>query len=151
MRTKPPTPIPILIADDDPDDRLLTQEAFAESRLTNSIHFVENGEELMNYLQRQGKYQDAAIAPRPGIILLDLNMPRKDGREAIRDIKADPTLRHIPIVVLTTSNTEQDIRHSYDLGVSSFIIKPVTFAGLVKLIQALAHYWFEIVQLPNQD
>jgi CheY-like chemotaxis protein len=143
-----PKPIIILIAEDDPDDRLLAQDALTESRLANEVRFVENGEQLMDYLHLRGEYAEPGKAPRPGIILLDLNMPKKDGREALREIKADSELRHIPIVVLTTSKAEEDIYRSYDLGVSSFITKPVTFQGLVEIMRVLGRYWFEIVELP---
>ena len=142
--------ITILLADDDPDDRMLAQDALAESRLANNMRTVEDGEELLQYLRHQGKYADPASSPRPGVILLDLNMPRKDGREAIKEIKADPDLSLIPIVVLTTSRAEQDIVRSYELGVSSFIVKPVTFAGLVEVMQTFGRYWFEIVELPRE-
>lgn len=141
-------PITILIADDDPEDRLLVADAFAENRLANDLRFVVDGEDLMDYLYRRGPYLDPSSAPRPGIILLDLNMPKKDGREALKAIKADPRLRCIPVVVLTTSRAEEDIRRSYDLGVNSFIAKPVTFAALVELVRVLGQYWFEIVELP---
>ncbi len=141
-------PITILIAEDDPDDRMLTQEALAESRLANDLRFVENGEKLMDYLHRRGSYGRSGQAPRPGLILLDLNMPKKDGREALREIKADPELRQIPVVVLTTSKAEEDICRSYDLGVSSFITKPVRFEALVEVMKVLSRYWFEIVELP---
>jgi CheY-like chemotaxis protein len=141
-------PITILIAEDDPEDRLLVEEAFVESRLANDLRFVEDGEQLMEYLYRRGRYAEAACSPRPGIILLDLNMPKKDGREALKEIKSDPALRQIPIVVLTTSKEEEDIFRSYDLGVNSFITKPVTFAAMVELLQTLGKYWFEIVELP---
>jgi CheY-like chemotaxis protein len=140
----------ILMADDDEDDRLMAKEAFTEVKLLNYFHTVENGEELMEYLYRRGKYADPAASPRPGLILLDLNMPKKDGRQALKEIKADPTLRSIPIVVLTTSKAEEDILRSYDLGVNSFIIKPVTFGGLVDIMKTLTKYWFEIVELPPQ-
>lgn len=143
-------PITILIAEDDPDDRYLAKEALSESRLANTLIFVEDGEELLQFLRHEGTYA-AAKPPRPGIILLDLNMPRKDGREALHEIKADPHLRRIPIVVLTTSKAEEDILRSYDLGVSSFIVKPVTFEGLVTIMQTLGRYWFEIVELPPED
>jgi CheY-like chemotaxis protein len=136
------------MADDDEDDRLMTKEALEEARLMNDLHFVEDGEELIEYLHRRGKYADTVTSPRPGLILLDLNMPRKDGREALREIKADPDLRQIPIVVMTTSKAEEDIFRTYDLGVSSFITKPVSFEGLVDVMKALAHYWFTIVELP---
>jgi CheY-like chemotaxis protein len=144
-------PITLLIADDDPDDRMLMQEALAESRLANDLYFVNDGEELMDYLHRRGPYADPSSAPRPGLILLDLNMPRKDGREALREIKADPELRRIPVVVLTTSEAEADIVRSYDLGASSFIRKPVSFAGLVEVMKILGRYWIEIVELPADD
>lgn len=140
----------ILMADDDEDDRLMAKEAFAEVKLINHFHTVENGEELMDYLRRNGKYADPAVSPRPGLILLDLNMPRKDGRQALAEIKADPSLRQIPIVVLTTSKAEEDILRSYDLGVNSFIAKPVTFEQLVVIMKTLTKYWFEIVELPPQ-
>ena len=140
--------ITILMADDDPDDRMLAEEALVENKLANDLHFVEDGEELMDYLQRRGKYNDSN-APLPGLILLDLNMPKKDGREALAEIKADPTLRRIPVIVLTTSKAEEDIVRSYDLGVSSFITKPVTFEGLVNVARAIGDYWLGIVVLPK--
>ena len=140
-------PITILIAEDDDDDRLLAQEALNESRLVNEVHFVEDGEELLDYLRHSGQYATTA-APRPGVILLDLNMPRKDGREALTELKKDKDLRRIPVVVMTTSKAEEDILRSYDLGVNSFIVKPVTFEGLVEVMRTLGHYWFEIVELP---
>jgi two-component system, response regulator len=149
MTSTTPRPITILLADDDPDDRMLARDALDESRLANDLHEVVDGEELLEYLRRQGKYADPASAPRPGLILLDLNMPRKDGREALREIKADPDLRSIPVVVLTTSQAEEDIYRTYDLGVSSFITKPVSFEGLVAVMKALGRYWFEIVELPR--
>ena len=138
----------ILLADDDPDDRLMTQEALAESHLLNKLDMVEDGEQLMDYLRRKGKYSDLADTPLPGLILLDLNMPRKDGREALKEIKADPELRRIPVVILTTSQAEEDIFKTYDLGVNSFITKPVIFESFVELMRQLGRYWFEIVLLP---
>lgn len=141
----------ILMADDDADDRLLAQEALEESRLVNALHFVEDGEQLMHYLHRRENYAHMREDPLPGLILLDLNMPRKDGREALEEIKTDPQLRRIPIVVLTTSKGEEDIYRSYDLGASSYITKPVTFIALVKVIQAIGKYWFELVELPPVD
>jgi CheY-like chemotaxis protein len=142
-------PIVILLADDDEEDRMLACDALAESRLSNNITCVTDGEDLMDYLRRQGKYAPPAEAPRPGLILLDLNMPKKDGREALREIKADPELRQISVVVLTTSKAEEDIYSSYDSGASSFISKPVTFDGLVEVMKGLGRYWFEIVDLPR--
>ena len=143
--------ITIVLADDDPDDRQLTGEAFAENRLANQLHCVEDGEELLDYLHRRGKYESLRDEPLPGLILLDLNMPRKDGREALKEIKADPALRRIPIVVLTTSKAEEDIVRSYDLGVNSYVTKPVTFKSLVELIKVLGRYWFEVVELPPDE
>ncbi|HRI07082.1 MAG TPA: response regulator [Nannocystaceae bacterium] len=142
--------ITILIADDDPEDRMLAAEALHESRLANDVHFVEDGEELLEYLHRRGKYTDPDVSPRPGLILLDLNMPRKDGREALAEIKADHDLRRIPVVVLTTSQAETDIYRSYDLGVNSFIVKPVSFDSLVDVMQVLGRYWFEIVEIAGE-
>jgi CheY-like chemotaxis protein len=143
-----PASVVILMADDDADDRELTKEALAESRLINELHFVGDGAELLDYLHRRGAYSRPGSAPRPGVILLDLNMPRKDGREALAEIKADPKFRNIPVVVLTTSKAEQDIAQSYDLGANSFISKPVTFEGLVEVVRSLGQYWFDIVELP---
>jgi CheY-like chemotaxis protein len=142
-------PITILCADDDEDDRMFVAEALRESRLRNDLRFVEDGEQLLDYLRRRGEYADPARSPRPGIVLLDLNMPRIDGREALAEMKKDPDLRRIPVVVLTTSKAEEDVVRSYDLGVSSFITKPVTFPALVELVRALGRYWFEIVELPR--
>ncbi len=136
----------IMMADDDEDDRLLVKEAFEENRLANPLCTVQDGEELMDYLHRQNGYEDAIL---PSLILLDLNMPRKSGFEALEEIKADPELRRIPVVILTTSKTEEDIIRSYDLGVNSFIVKPVTFEALVETVRELGKYWFEIVELPN--
>lgn len=143
-------PITILLADDDADDRLLTRDAFQESRIRNILETVEDGEELMDYLLHRGQYSGDGAKPHPSLILLDLNMPRKDGREALKEIKGNPDLRNIPIVVLTTSKAEEDILRTYDLGVNSFIIKPVTFDGMVDMIRTLGKYWFEIVELPPE-
>jgi CheY-like chemotaxis protein len=146
-----PRPITILMADDDEEDRDLTSEALERAHLTNQVRFVGDGQELLDYLRREGRYGDhGADAPRPGIILLDLNMPKKDGREALAEIKADPELKTIPIVVLTTSRDEEDVLRSYDLGVNSFITKPVSFGSLVEVMGAWGKYWFEIVELPGR-
>ena len=142
-------PIIILYAEDDEEDRMLVGDAFEESRLGNELHFVEDGEELLDYLHRRGRYAELSDRPLPGLILLDLNMPKKDGREAIKEIKSDPHLRRIPVVVLTTSSAEEDIYRTYDLGVNSFIRKPVTFGALVDIMKTLGKYWFEIVELPR--
>ena len=143
-------PITILMADDDADDRLMTKEAFEDSRLANDLRFVEDGVELMDYLQRRGKYSDPATSPRPGLILLDLNMPKKDGREALKEIQADPNLKCIRIVILTTSIAEEDIYRTYNLGAASYITKPVTFAGMAEVIKTVGKYWLEIVELPGE-
>jgi CheY-like chemotaxis protein len=148
MRDKP-EPFIILLADDDEEDRMLACDALAESCQSTQIICVTDGEDLMDYLHRRGKYAAPAEAPRPGLILLDLNMPKKDGREALREIKSDPNLRQIPVVVLTTSKAEEDIFHSYDSGASSYISKPVSFGGLVEVMKGLGRYWFEIVDLPR--
>ena len=148
MTTIQSKPIVILMADDDADDRLLAKDALTECRLANDLHFVEDGEELMDYLQRRGKYAQISQSPRPGLILLDLNMPKKDGREALREIKTDPELRKIPVVVLTTSKADTDIGRIYELGANSFISKPVTFDSLVNVMKIIGNYWFEIVELP---
>ena len=128
---------------------MLTADALKESRVLNELRFVTDGEELIAYLRRTGRYGDAEAAPRPGLILLDLNMPRKDGREALREIKADPDLRRIPIIVLTTSKAEEDIYRTYDLGANSFITKPVAFKALVDIMKEIGRYWIEIVELPT--
>jgi CheY-like chemotaxis protein len=142
-------PITILLCDDDEDDRLLTMQALREAHVSNNVVTVEDGEQLLDYLYQRGEYAGATgAAPRPGMILLDLNMPKLDGREALKIIKDDPNLRDIPVVVLTTSRAEHDILRSYALGVNSFISKPVTFSGLVEAMNVLGRYWLEIVELP---
>ncbi|GHO87368.1 response regulator [Dictyobacter formicarum] len=145
--------IVILMADDDEDDILLTQKALKKGKLLNTLYSVSDGEELLDYLLHRNKYADAdaSTAPLPGLILLDLNMPKKDGREALREIKNHPELRDIPIVVFTTSKAEEDIYRSYKLGVNSFITKPVTFEKLIEVMQALGKYWFEVVTLPGKS
>jgi CheY-like chemotaxis protein len=138
----------ILMAEDDSDDRLLVKDALSECRWEGNLRFVENGEELLDYLLHRGKYGSTASAPWPGLILLDLNMPRKDGREALREIKADPKLRRIPVVVLTTSTAGGDISGMYELGANSFISKPTQFEALIKVMRILGQYWFATVELP---
>lgn len=148
-RTSLKSLVPILIADDDMDDCEMIRDAMKESRLLNDLYFVKDGEELMSYLHHQGKYEDRTKYPLPGLILLDLNMPRKDGREALKEIKSDENLRQIPVVVLTTSQAEEDVFRTYNLGVNSFITKPVAFEGLVQIMKDLGQYWFKIVELPT--
>jgi CheY-like chemotaxis protein len=138
----------VLMAEDDSDDRLLVKDAMAEGRWEGDLRFVENGEDLLDYLRHRGKYSQPAHAPRPGLILLDLNMPRKDGRDALREIKADAELRRIPVVVLTTSKAGTDIGRMYDLGANSFIAKPIQFEALVNVMRVLGQYWFNTVELP---
>jgi two-component system response regulator len=142
-------PITILYAEDDLDDQMLTADALRESRLATRLEMVQDGTELLAYLRREGRWADPESSPRPGIILMDLNMPKMDGREALAAIKADPRFASIPVVILTTSRAESDIIHSYEIGASSYIAKPVTFDGLVKVMADLGRYWFEIVQLPE--
>ena len=142
--------VTILMADDDEDDRVLTADALRRSRLVNDMRFVVDGDDLMKYLRGEGAYAPGGLpSPRPGLILLDLNMPKKDGREALAEIKGDPELRQIPVVVLTTSKAEEDIFRTYDLGVNSFVSKPVTFEQLAEVMTALALYWFDLVELPT--
>ena len=141
-------PITILMADDDPEDRMLTQDAFTHCRVANDLRFVEDGQQLLDYLRREGNFTNSVDAPKPGLILLDLNMPRVDGREALKEIKSDPAIRRIPIIVLTTSKAEEDILRTYDLGVNSYVKKPVTFEGLVEVVETIGQYWVGIVELP---
>lgn len=130
---------------------MLTRKAFELNHLGNELRFVEDGEELLDYLYHRGQYEAEGSAPRPGLILLDLNMPRRDGREALEVIKKDPSLKRIPVVVMTTSEADQDVARSYDLGANSYITKPVTFESLARVIKALDKYWFEIVVLPEEE
>ena len=146
----PDEAITILLADDDEDDRLMTRDALRDARLHNDLRFVIDGVDLMDYLHRRGRHADPRSSPRPGLILLDLNMPRMDGREALQAIKQDPELRQIPVIILTTSKAEEDIIRTYDLGVNSFITKPVTFLGLVDVMKVFTRYWLEIVELPPE-
>jgi CheY-like chemotaxis protein len=146
----PSRPLTILLADDDEEDRELARDALQDSRLANEMKFVVDGQDLLDYLRHEGRWTEES-SPRPGIILLDLNMPKMDGREALAEIKADEDLKRIPIVVLTTSKDEADVLSTYDLGVSSFITKPVTFGGLVDVMRTWTQYWFEIVELPNGE
>ncbi len=139
----------IVMAEDDLDDRLLIKDALAESHWPADLRFVDNGEEMMEYLSRQGKYADPANSPRPTLILLDLNMPRKDGREVLREIKSRADLKQIPVVVLTTSKADTDIARIYELGANSFITKPVDFDSLVGVMRLLSQYWLQTVELPN--
>ena len=143
-----PEPVVILFADDDKDDQQLVREAFEDNRIKNQLHFVNNGKDLLDYLRRKGQFRDPQSSPKPDLILLDLNMPKIDGREALDEIKKDHNLKRIPVVILTTSKAEEDVIRSYNLGVNSFITKPVTFEGMVKIVRLLDEYWFQIVRLP---
>lgn len=142
--------VPVLLAEDDPDDQYLISEAIDENRLNVRLYVVSDGEELLDYLNRRGKYEDSEKWPMPSLILLDLNMPRKDGREALREIKTDPALQHIPIVALTTSRAEQDVALTYQSGVSGFITKPVSFSGLREVMKSIGMYWLDTTRLPPE-
>jgi CheY-like chemotaxis protein len=144
-------PITILMADDDADDQLMAREALDEARVKANLVYVQDGEDLLDYLNRRGRYRDPVRSPRPGLILLDLNMPKKDGREALKEIKSDPALRSIPVVVLTTSRADEDVYRTYDLGGNSFVTKPTSFDDLVGIMRTLVKYWFEIAALPAGD
>jgi CheY-like chemotaxis protein len=144
-------PISILVCDDDEDDRMLTKRAIEAAHISNRVQFVEDGEQLLDYLYQRGEYGgETGKAPRPGLILLDLNMPKMDGREALKRIKEEKRFRDIPVIVLTTSSLDHDIARSYQLGVNSFITKPVTFSGLVTAMNVFGRYWLEIVELPPE-
>ncbi len=146
-----PSPLmAVLLADDDEDDRMLTADALIESKAINKLYCVADGEELMDYLYHRGKYAPPTESPRPGLLLLDLNMPKKDGREALCEIKANPLLRSVPVVILTTSQAAEDIARLYGLGANSYIAKPVSFDGLARVMKTLTEYWFQIVKLPNE-
>ena len=149
--TRQSKPVTILVAEDDADDRMLLKDAFSASSLPNELRFVEDGEQLLAYLRREGEFADPGEAPIAGLIILDLNMPKMDGREALTIIKNDEVLKSIPVVVLTTSAEEDDVYYAYTLGVSSYISKPVTFEGLVNVVQVLNKYWLEVVELPRQQ
>lgn len=142
------SPCTILMADDDAEDRVLVREALAKTGLVHNLQCVGDGEELFDYLLHQGRFAGQDTTPRPQLIFLDLKMPKKDGREVLRQLKADPQLRHIPVVVLTTSTADEDIRFSYQAGVNSYLTKPATFRELVELMQSVSHYWFQCVRLP---
>ena len=148
MKASTRTPV-ILMADDDADDRLLANDALADCKFEGQVRFVEDGEELVDYLRRRGKFKAGESNPRPGLILLDLNMPRKNGKEVLLEIKSDPTLRQIPVVVFTTSRSDTDIAAVYELGANSFVVKPAGYEDLVGIMQSLKQYWFSIVQLPE--
>jgi CheY-like chemotaxis protein len=141
-------PAIILLAEDDRGDQELTRRALAEGKIRNELHIVENGEEALSYLFRHGKYKDPATSPRPDLLLLDLNLPRVDGRQVLEQIRADSKLRRMAVVVLTTSRQEEDILRSYEVGCNSFITKPVGLEQFIQVIQALEEYWFQIVVLP---
>lgn len=141
--------IPILIADDDLDDCEMIREALSESRLLNELHFVHDGEALIKNLQDRWQQSQSGKNVMPGLILLDLNMPKMDGREVLIELKKHTHLCQIPVIVLTTSQAEEDIARSYNLGANSFITKPIEFGSLVQVMKDVGRYWFEIVALPN--
>lgn len=141
----------ILIAEDDADDRLLIQDALTDSGVALDVRFVEDGVELLDYLNRRHEFSLPASSPWPGLIILDLNMPRMDGREALKELKSKPGWKQIPVVVLTTSTAEPDIARVYELGANSFISKPVSFQALVGLMATVVDYWFKAVALPAKN
>ena len=142
-----PKHIEILLVEDSPADVLLTREAFEQNKILNSLHVAEDGVQAMDFLHKRGAY---ASAPRPDLILLDLNLPRKNGREVLAEIKTDPELRKIPIVVLTTSSAEEDILKAYDLNANCYVVKPVGFDNFMEAMQSIRHFWFSIVTLPPE-
>ncbi|MFD2572933.1 response regulator [Spirosoma soli] len=137
----------ILIADDDNDDRLFMDQALRQNGYTQTVQFVEDGEELMEYLRHEGRYNESN-APWPNLLILDLNMPRKNGFQALEEIKDDPKLRRLPVVVMTTSSADEDVVKTYNLGVNSFVTKPFNFNRLVEMVGALKTYWMDTVKLP---
>ncbi|WP_461095553.1 response regulator [Spirosoma luteolum] len=137
----------ILIADDDPDDRMFLEQAMRQNGYNQVIRCVDDGEDLMAYLRREGKYSEQD-APWPNLLILDLNMPRKNGFQALQEIKNDPQLRRLPVIVMTTSSADEDVIRTYNLGVNSFVTKPFNFSRLVEMIGALKVYWMDTVKLP---
>ena len=148
MNATSQNPILIVVAEDDPDDQLLICDALAESEVPNQVQFVANGQDLLDYLRHSGPYV-GDTQRRPDLILLDLNMPKKDGREALAEIKADAVLRSIPVVVLTTSKSCEEVQRIYDLGANSYMVKPSSYVNLVQALGSMTHYWFTTVRLPN--
>jgi CheY-like chemotaxis protein len=141
------SPIDILLVEDDPGDVLMTREAFEHHKIRNALHVASDGVEALRFLRREGPFADA---PRPGLVLLDLNLPRKDGREVLGEIKQDPALRTIPVVVLTTSESEEDILRSYDLHANAYVTKPVDFEKFVEVVRQIDDFWVTVVQLPHR-
>ncbi|MDX8386682.1 MAG: response regulator [Gallionella sp.] len=139
----------ILIAEDDEDDIALAREAAQETHLSTDLHFVKDGQELMDYLKHASAYTDLDSSPRPCMILLDLNMPRKDGRQALKEIKSDPAIKDIPVIIFTTSTAASDINQAYEIGANSYLVKPVSYTGLVEVMEHLKSFWLELVELPN--
>lgn len=144
-------PAVILLVEDDPADQELTRRALAEGRIANELIIVDDGEQAVDYLLRQGPYANPATSPRPDLVLLDLNLPRLDGRQVLQRIRADPRVDKLPVVVLTTSKQEQDILHSYALAANSYIVKPVDVDQFMQVIRSLEEYWFAIVVLPPEE
>ena len=141
-------PAVILLADDDEGDQNLTRRAFAKGKFKNDLRIVSDGAEALDYLLRRGKYEDPETSPRPHLLLLDLNMPKIDGRQVLEKIRAHPDLKRLPVIVLTTSRQEEDILRTYDLGVNSYITKPVTPGDFIKAVTTIENYWFQLVVLP---
>jgi CheY-like chemotaxis protein len=143
--------VSILVVEDDPDDQILIEEALKQNQLSGGLRFVGDGEECMDYLYNRGKYADKRNSPRPDLILLDLNLPRKDGREVLVEIKANPVLKGIPVIILSTSTDSEDILRSYGSGAASYIKKPDSFDSLLKAFSAVRDYWFGSVTLPSRE
>lgn len=147
MDTASPRPINILMVEDSPTDVLIAKEALEQAKLHNSLHIVEDGVEALAYLRREGRYSAAA---RPDVVMLDLNLPRKNGQEVLAEVKADPGLRSIPIVVLTTSRAEEDVVKAYGLHANCYVVKPLDFAAFVEVVHSIRHFWFSVVTLPPE-
>lgn len=143
--------VTIAIAEDDPDDRMMIEDALRDCHILNPVDFLEDGEALMRYLRREAEYAGLAGSDLPGLILLDLNMPRKDGREALAEIKSDPDLRHVPVIVMTTSRSPDDVAATYDIGANSYVAKPILYEELLEVLQTLGKYWLEVVDLPGGE
>lgn len=142
------TPVEILLVEDSPSDVLMTQEALQSAKVVNNLHVVEDGVEAMAYLRRTGPYADS---PRPHLILLDINLPRKNGMEVLAEVKADPDLRQIPVIVLTTSKAEEDVIRAYGLRTNAYITKPVDFVNFASVIRSIEHFWFAVVTIPGWE
>ncbi len=143
-------PAVILLVEDDPGDQEITRRSLAKAKLKNDLFIVEDGEQALDYLFRRGAYTDPAVSPRPDLVLLDLNLPKIDGRQVLEEIRKTPELKRLVVVIMTTSQQEADIVRSYELGVNSYVTKPMDFDQFSKVIQDIGHYWFQVVVLPQE-